>query len=318
MEEAEKDPNKGPIPSCHNSPIPAMEEQETHLNAPASECHHSSNDWPLNVIIKRGAENPVTWGDVRKTIRYLLPDEILSPGEVNVAEAYAGPTNPELNCPAESSELSLAASGSESGTGEGAKGMTSEDQDMIEGGVVPKSGPCTGVEADENRDELVIPCGKAREIAAEALAAISEDETSQSTTPSNSAQREPPSDSLSTPNSSPSTSKSHRSPIWRSLVPVSPPPNGYWTPSTTTEGEKNTPMCPPCRTGKKGKCLGGLPCDRCREKGYSKERCEGSVVFRVSPRRKRGTAGAAERERLRRKSPTDSARWKRDAFGRFV
>jgi hypothetical protein len=76
-------------------------------------------------------------------------------------------------------------------------------------------------------------------------------------------------------------------------------------------------MCPPCRTGKKGRCFGGLPCDRCTEKGYSRERCEGSLVFRFSPKSKRG---AKERDRGLEKGGKvlDGSRWKRDDFGRFV
>lgn len=299
-----------------------MEKIETYLNeASESESHHSpllNTAHPINVAISRGSQNPVMWGDVRKTIRHLLPDEILTPGDVDVAQAYAGPSKPEPKSLAESKELSPMASGTSSERSEGAQEGVTENDVMADGSTISEPEHSDHWD-DDVGDKFVIRCrgiDKARDIAAQALAAISEeDENSQSTTPPESTQREPTSDAPLTFASSPSTPKFLRSPIWRNLVTVSPPPNGYWTPSSTEEGEKNTPMCPPCRTGKKGRCFGGLPCDRCREKGYSKERCEGSVVFRFSPRTKRG---AGEREQMRKKSPVDSARWKRDAFGRFV
>jgi len=115
-----------------------------------------------------------------------------------------------------------------------------------------------------------------------------------------------------------------RSPCWRTLITVSPPSGGYWTPSSTERGQKNTPMCPPCRSGKKGRCFGGLPCDRCKEKKYSKERCEGRMMFRFSPRKRAATVGRDEmdvgcEEWKRGSSESGRGRtWKRDAFGRFA
>ena len=82
-----------------------------------------------------------------------------------------------------------------------------------------------------------------------------------------------------------------RSPYWCIVITVSPLPGGYWTPSSTEKGQKNTPMCPPCSSGKKGRCFGGLPCDRCKEKVYSRERCEGRMAFRFSPRKRAVTVG---------------------------
>jgi hypothetical protein len=192
-----------------------------------------------------------------------------------------------------------------------------EDKVMREGVEAPESGHVTDEETDVDLAGKEFDVGEARDVAARALAALPEDETSQLlTTPLyQGSQRDTSSNSLPTSAKSSPSPKFLRSPCWRSLIPVTPPPGGYWTPSSTAEGEKNTPMCGPCKTGKKGRCYGGLPCDRCKEKGYSKERCEGSVVFRFSPKSKRGRCG---KEKAVKKLPVDGGRLKRDAFGRFA
>jgi hypothetical protein len=301
-----------------------MDEHDNHLtedHEPA--CCHSAklnNESPTDVI-DRTSKNPAMWGNIPNVVRHPLPDDSLNPGDLDVAEAYAGPSKPEPKSPAESEDSELSSFGSSvwSERSEGTqKAVNEEEEVMTESKAASESGKCTHHD-HQTGGKLVreLDVGEARDFAAQALAAIPEDETPHLPPirlPS-STKREFDDDSLATPARSSHSPRSLRSPIWRSLVPVSPPHGGYWTPSTTEEGEKNTPMCPPCRTGKKGRCYGGLPCDRCKEKEYSKERCEGSLVFRFSPRTKRG---AKEAEKTAKKSPADSARWKRDAFGRFI
>ena len=190
-----------------------------------------------------------------------------------------------------------------------------EDEAMRVGAEASQSTYVNDDETDVGLGGKELDVGEAREVAARALAVMPEENTSQALTiPLHQvSQRSVP---LPAPAKSSPSSKPLRSPCWRSLVPVTPPPGGFWTPSSKVEGEKNSPMCGPCRTGKKGRCFGGLPCDRCKEKGYSKERCEGSVVFRFSPESKRGKR--EKEEKIVKKSPEDSGGWKRDAFGRFA
>ena len=51
-----------------------------------------------------------------------------------------------------------------------------------------------------------------------------------------------------------------------------------WKPSSG--GDKNianNPKCPPCMVYTKGHCYGGVPCQRCKERGLSAEMCVGNA-----------------------------------------
>ena len=273
------------------------------------------------------SQPPAMWGNhLLNVVRKIVPDESLHPGEFDVAQAYAGPLNP---VPTSLSTADLTSWKSDRDT-TNAKSDFAQGA-VIEHGVIRVDCAASKAEKDvndnnNNGDGLLrrdSETEKTRAIAAQALDAIPEvKERTQLPSdrvimPSKSSKREFRTDSDKGSSSAPSP-KVLRSPIWRSLVPTPAPAEGYWTPSATEEGEKNTPMCPPCRTGKKGRCYGGLtglPCDRCMEKGYSKERCEGSLVFRFSPRTKRSKK---EVETTVKTEAKDGARLKRDAFGRFV
>lgn len=290
-----------------------MEEETSRNGTDETECHYSPKliDAPPKDTIDRSSKNSA----MRGNIRYVFPDEILNPGNVNVAQAYSSSPIPEQEHQAEDG-----GSRRSSERFEVAQEALSEDEMMGEGAAGPQSESYGDQEDEDEFETRELDVGEARDIAARALATVPDEDVTPlpSSTPLLHVQKQerPPA-----PKSSPYLiSRPHsqarsplQSPCVRTLIPATPPPGGYWTPSST-EGEKNTPMCPPCRTGKKGRCFGGLPCDRCRDKGYSRERCEGSLVFRFSPRRKRGEG----KERSVRNSPVDSGRWKRDAFGRFA
>ena len=313
----------GPDLTSGNSTISvgnALKDSKCPHNTP-QECSTSSNSTDASSLddIDQKSEHPPTWGDYKlNIIRKLLPDEPLHPGDVDVTTAYAGPAKLIPMSPP-GSDLSSAGSDWDTPEAKPADTMQALNQDgvseaasvALESGNLPHRHKNLG-DGLFQRD--------AKDIAALGLAAgpRKDNQTLQPattvSTPLRISKRQLENDDLS-PSSSAYSTKVPRSPIWRSLVPVSPPAAGYWIPKAMKQGEKNTPMCPPCRTGKKGRCYGGLPCDRCREKGYSKERCEGSLVFRFAPRTKHG---AIERYQTTQKPPLDAARWKRDASGRFL
>jgi hypothetical protein len=255
-------------------------------------------------------QNPAMWG----TVGHSFPDDFLDPVSPDEGRVAARSSMPDIYAGSTDRVLLPTGPRRSSQKFDVAQGVLDEDAVMNE----ISETECFGdKDAEDECDTRRHDVGETRDIAARVLAAITEkDETPQPpSTPSHqSAEREPTSEPH--PRSSKSTPSPRflRSPCWGTLVSVTPPPSGYWTPSSTGEGEKNTPMCPPCRTGKKGRCFGALPCDRCRDKGYSKERCEGSLAFRFSPKTRRG---CGDKEKVR-KSPADGGRWKRDAFGRFA
>lgn len=266
-------------------------------------------------------KNPVKWGNTG----HALDNEILCPGDLDVEQAYASPLSSDPKV--EEIVQSCAASTRSGGSFETAQETLVEDDVISEGPTTHESDHQADHVAESGSGITELDAEEARDTAARALASIPEEEQPAftPTTPLPPLIQEPAlsAPQIPSPPSSLPTSPQRqarlpfRSPLWRTLIPVTPPQGGYWTPSSTREGEKNTPMCPPCRTGKKGRCFGGLPCDRCREKGYSRERCEGSLVFRFSPKTKRGGGEGKEKEKAI-KSPSDGGRWKRDAYGRFV
>jgi hypothetical protein len=260
---------------------------------------------------------------LRGNIRYVIAAYELLESEVDASEADCQSTLESVT----DGELSPAVSPRSGGSLDPAHDVCNQGGSMKEAQGVLQSEDFAAA-ADEDKEGLIrreLDVGEVREIAVQALAAIPQEDQNvpHPSTPlrqGSSPELIPTSQlSSSPPTMSPPRSQARsplRSPCWRTLVPVTPPPEGYWAPNATVKGEKNTPMCPPCKSGKKGRCFGGLPCDRCREKGYIKERCEGSLMFQFRPKKK--IARDQTEAGSKKGSPVDGGRWRRDSFGRFT